>query len=295
MDFIFENRTYKRLSSSPVALKAKRVLLGNRRGLKGVRSNINRVNLEYSKSVNLGDSLSPVVVSWMLERKSIDASKAVTGTKHLMAIGSVAGRGIFDTTIWGSGVHKHEMIGHIKAQRGIRNCDIRTVRGPITREVFLSSGYECPLSYGDPAVLMPLIYPRQSREKRHKVSLVLHHANSTDSLYLPDNCNMLNIKTLDYAAFIDGILESELVISSSLHGIILAEAYGVPCVFMCLGKVIEDQLMKFEDWYQSTGRSDIVITHSLEEALKTTPMKLPDLDAMRKNLIESFPYDLWEA
>lgn len=33
---------------------------------------------------------------------------------------------------------------------------------------------------------------------------------------------------------------------------------------------------------------------SLEEALSMEPMEIPDLEAMRKSLIDSFPADLWD-
>ena len=87
-------------------------------------------------------------------------------------------------------------------------------------------------------------------------------------------------------------LSSKKVISSSLHGIILAESYGVPAVFLNEG--LNDELFKFYDWYYSTNRNDIVIATNIKEALSLEPMKLPDLDDMRRTIIEAFPYDLWE-
>ena len=82
-----------------------------------------------------------------------------------------------------------------------------------------------------------------------------------------------------------------LVISSSLHGIILAESYGIPAIF--LGQNMEYEIIKFYDWYYSTGRKNVVIANSLDDALQMTPMALPQLEEMQKNLMMAFPNDLW--
>ena len=77
-----------------------------------------------------------------------------------------------------------------------------------------------------------------------------------------------------------------------MHGIILAETYGIPAIFLNQG--ISDQSMKFLDWYYSTGRTNIKMASSVSEALKMKPMELPDLSKMQEELIRVFPYDLWE-
>ena len=75
-------------------------------------------------------------------------------------------------------------------------------------------------------------------------------------------------------------------------GIILAETYGVPAVFLNEG--VADQTLKFLDWYYSTGRTNIKMASSIQEALNIQPMNLPDLTEMRENIIDTFPKDLWE-
>lgn len=82
-----------------------------------------------------------------------------------------------------------------------------------------------------------------------------------------------------------------MIISSSLHGIILAESYGVPAIF--INEDMNDELFKFYDWYFSTGRKNVVMATSISEALNITPMELPDLAEMRNNLLKCFPYDLF--
>ncbi len=100
------------------------------------------------------------------------------------------------------------------------------------------------------------------------------------------------MNTNDYKSVIDEIAASEIVYTSSLHGIILAESYGVPAIFFRgLGKSKD---FKYLDYYYSTGRKDVKIAESFEEALTMKPLPLPDLSKMQQDLLESFPYDLWE-
>lgn len=69
------------------------------------RSKKNRVNLDYwLESDNLGDTLAPVIVNYMLSLRHISPEKPVSGRKHLYAVGSVLTAGIQDCTVWGSGV-----------------------------------------------------------------------------------------------------------------------------------------------------------------------------------------------
>ena len=56
---------------------------------------------------------------------------------------------------------------------------------------------------------------------------------------------------------------------------------------------MEEEIIKYFDWYYSTGRYNIKIAASLDEALNMEPMEIPDLEQMRKRLMDSFPADLW--
>lgn len=117
------------------------------------------VNLEYFDSeVNLGDTLSPVIYRWMLDRAFIPYNKKIRCTRHLMALASLLGGNVFDAVVWGSDVKSFDAIGALGKRIYIQKLVIRAVRGSITREILRTCGYICPEIYGDPAVLMPLIY-----------------------------------------------------------------------------------------------------------------------------------------
>lgn len=249
------------------------------------------INLFYwqmsEQEENLGDYLSKVVVTHFMPQKASPA--AGKSIKTLFATGSILGFRCQDATIWGSGMLYHHSI-YLDRLR-FSKLDIRAVRGPETRKLLLGIGKDCPEVYGDPAILMPLIFKPENVIKKHKVSIVLHYDHGNYAIPDGFECNMIDIVTKDYKSFITQIMESELVISSSLHGIILAETYGVPAVFLAPKKL---RLFKYEDWYHSTGRYDIVVAKSIAEALMVQPMPLPDLEKMQQKLLQAFPSDLWE-
>ena len=252
------------------------------------------VNIEWwDAEVNVGDILSPVIVESMLKKRDIDINKKVKAIKHLYALGSIIGYKKFDATIWGSGIIDFKRIVRIHEDSKFVKYDIRALRGPLTKQVMKNAGYnveKCVL--GDPGVLMPKIFNPANITKKYEYSIICHHMENTNPAVGGDH--YIEVKTTNYIDFITQILESELVISSSLHGIILAESYGIPAVFYLQGDQVENQLFKYYDWYYSTGRYNVKIARSIKEAKEMEPMPLPDLSTMQTDLERCFPYDLWE-
>lgn len=264
-------------------LKRNYCLINGKKAVKGI-------NLEWwSSSINLGDYLALVVCNWMI--KDIKEIKKNNKIIHLMTIGSVIGMRAFDAVIWGSGIHSYGTLNALIMHKSFVRYDVRAVRGPITKWLLEGAGYDCLNTVlGDPAILMPLIYKPDVKEKEYDVSIIPHI--SLKKKYSKDNnYHVIDIQTTEYKYFIDEIVKSKKIISSSLHGIILAETYKVPAVF--LGTGMEAQFLKYYDWYYSTGRYSVKIARTLQEAIGMEPMELPDLNNLLKGLIDSFPYDLF--
>jgi pyruvyltransferase len=101
----------------------------------------------------------------------------------------------------------------------------------------------------------------------------------------------LCMPTLMPAEFIRRIVNSSLVISSSLHGLILAEAYGVPTVFLNVWHT--ENILKYEDYYLGTGRPSYPSVSSIDEALSIERNPPPDFAQIQRSLLDAFPFDLW--
>ena len=266
----------------------------NKVSIGGVPSRKNCINLEWwAKKKNVGDYLSEVIYNYMLEYNNLDPNKIVSKTIHLMAVGSLVGMYEFDSVVWGSGIHCVDNIKNVYRQSKYRKYDIRLLRGPITGEIMKSAGYQVPNVYADPAVIMPLIYKTDVRVKEYEVSVILHLSQKQEKQYNIEGLHYIDVETHDYKKFIDEIIKSKMVVSSSLHGIILAESYGVPAIFLKSG--MNNEMLKFYDWYFSTDRYNVVAVNSISEALTSEKMQLPDIKMMQKNVIETFPKDLWKV
>ena len=167
--------------------------------------------------------------------------------------------------------------------------DVRAVRGPLTREVLMELGYQVPEIYGDPAILLPLFFTPLHIVDKKEFVVIPHESHYKE--YQNKTYPVLSTLTNDWRGFIEGICSAKLVISSSLHGIIIAEAYGIPAVF--LDETENSDQLKYDDYYQSTGRNNYVKAKTVEECLGLTPERIPNFTKMREDLLNAFPKDLF--
>lgn len=249
------------------------------------------VNFEWSFNPdgNIGDIISPYIIDFIVKKRNL-VSKKYIFPKHMYCVGSIINFADFDAVIWGSGFVNQEYISSLKTKRYIR-YDIRAVRGPLTRKALVSLNYKCPSVYGDPAVFLPLIYhPRL--DKKYKVSVIRHYIDNDK----PKNPSFhyINILNNNWKEFVNEVIKSELVISSSLHGIIISESYGVPAIWLENSRL---DSIKFYDWYLSTGRNGD--NYKIDNILKYKKINcdfvpLEKIEFMRNQLLSSFPIDLFK-
>ncbi len=241
-------------------------------------------------NTNFGDELSRVVVRFML--KSYGLSLTSRGRDvRLLAIGSVLHQGRDGDVVWGSGRN-----GRIAdADHRFSMLDVRAVRGPLTRAFLTARGVPVPEIYGDPALLLPRFLSREEigiGTMSRSVTLVPHlfDLSRIGSKRLPQVDRIVSPRWNWYRC-VRAIADSGLVISSSLHGLIVAEAYGIPARRLRLAKGEPD--FKYEDYYQGTGRPRHRPAASIEEALHLGGERAPVFDGAP--LMDAFPYDLWQS
>jgi len=248
------------------------------------RSNV--VNLIYWKeegTSNVGDLLSEVIVNRILQKAGIDPEKEMAKQRQLAAIGSIIDRLVLPSTVWGSGLRTRLS----KPHRVV--LDLRAVRGPLSSAILEASGQiNCPV-FGDPGLLMPLFYSPRSRTYKDDL-LVIPHFRHMDKYRGVHKCT--STLTEDWMGFIDDIYNSRLVLSSSLHGLILAEAYGVPTALL---PDLDADDFKYCDYYSGTGRIFELQPVTVAQASYAEPIPaIPDLYSIQKRLLDAFPFDLWD-
>ncbi|CAM3283775.1 polysaccharide pyruvyl transferase family protein [Paracoccus nototheniae] len=218
---------------------------------------------------NLGDIVNPYIVE---KATGIPPQWAGRGT-GLCAIGSVIKYAKDGTAVWGSGTPN----SRDTLAAGAR---YHAVRGPLTRDLVIENGGTCPEVYGDPAWLLPILYPRKAKPTR-KTGLILHFTHEEMTTPVAPGVRRIDIRRIGYGeieAFLDEMLDCERIVSSSLHGVIIAQAYGIPA---CLATVttsasqIHGDGIKFDDYFRSIGHDAAPEALDLSKLLRIAHDSIP--------------------
>lgn len=239
---------------------------------------------------NFGDAVCPMILR-QLTHGEVEYSDE---KGSLASIGSILFYN-FSTPkiIWGSGA-----ISSFHNSPIVKQHDIRAVRGPLSRKRLNDIGIECPEVYGDPSILLPLFYDQSKYEKKHEISFLPHwvdYEHLKTNKYISDNFNIIDIRS-GVENVMKEILESESIISSSLHGVIVPEAFGIKSYLCRFSNKVTGGLFKFEDYYNSTNRIVRCCDYSkgekidVDEIVNFFENSKPDFDI--RTLLQAFPFEI---
>lgn len=205
-------------------------------------------NPEWSN--NWGDIIGPTIVKHFSKSNKIIASSKKTNGK-LVNIGSVMLAARPGDLIWGTGcIEENQYLPDLKKVK------IFATRGPLTRNHLLYLGHEVPEIYGDPGLLYPQIY-NPIIQKTHEWGIIPHYVDLTHPIV--ENLINQGVKLIDICAgekeFVNQLLSVEKIISSSLHGLIAADAYGIPNARINITNNIAGGDYKYKDYALSVNRN----------------------------------------
>ena len=224
--------------------------------------------------------MGPRVVDEMLNRHGFDNAQGAS-KRRLVSIGSVMHLARDGDVIWGSGVNGK----HMNDELPFSKVDIRAVRGPLTRNLLMKRGHSVPAVFGDPGLLVGALWPvLKNEEKRFKLTVV---PNLNDISSYENTEGVLDPRS-DLGECLTRIAQSEYVVGSSLHGIIVAESLGIPA--RLIASSIEPSF-KYEDYYLGSGRSSYTAAKSVRQAMDLGGEPPVSWDAAP--LCKNFPLDLW--
>lgn len=190
---------------------------------------------------NLGDQLSPQILAWATGLNPIWVSRSYTG--KVLGTGSILRALAQRDIVWGAGLIADETL------EPPSDVTFLAVRGPLTRDRILD---DVPQIYGDPALLLPRFF-NEPIAKRYEIGVVPHYMDhdliSTDD----PSVHMIDVRG-PWPQVVNEIRTCARVLSSSLHGLIVAEAYGIPASWIRISDRIIGGEFKFNDYYLSTGR-----------------------------------------
>jgi pyruvyltransferase len=188
---------------------------------------------------NFGDIITPKILDYF-EIKYVHDSKDY----DTISTGSIATLAKAGTTVLGSGVMSIRDNVHPEA-------DWRFVRGPITRNRVLICGGSCPEIYGDPGLLLPILC--DSGKPKYDVGIVPHWVDYDEICQKYPTHRVIDLLNEDPLVVAKQISECKTIISSSLHGIICAHAFGIPAAWVKFSPKLKGDDVKFIDYFTSVN------------------------------------------
>lgn len=213
----------------------------------------------WAHTPNFGDLLAPYLVEKLTSQKvKLVNNKpgrrrkigSVFKKQHFsyLTIGSIISRANSNSIVWGSGAFGTEKKTNLN-----EDASYLAVRGPLTRNLLRIHGIQCPEVYGDPALLIPTVYPAVE-PKKYKIGVIMRWSETDwHPVQSSSDVKIINLGTSDVEGTLKEIVACEKIISSSLHGIILADAYGIPSAWLSstTPKGLE---YKFYDYFLSVNK-----------------------------------------
>lgn len=228
------------------------------------------IKLVYWNKPNFGDILSPYIISSFTGKKIVYKS-GYYGLFHLLkhtlkclllfkfkdlhailfpweinllGIGSIISLGNKHSAIWGS--------GFLSNKQKFNGGKIYAVRGKLTNKKLINMGYNGTFTYGDPAMLIPLLI-KPSEVKSTEVAIIPHW---TETDYFMKKYGMkykiIDLRTKNVKKVISEITSCNYILSTSLHGIIVSHAYGIPALWIKYHTLHDDDF-KFYDYFSSVN------------------------------------------
>jgi hypothetical protein len=188
---------------------------------------------------NFGDDLTP----WLLPNYGVLPIHRVAARAQLAGVGSILEflPSDWDGVIWGSGLMNGEPHPLPRAQ-------VLAVRGHLTRKLI---GARDNVALGDPGILVARHRPRP--ELQWDVALVPHghHRSHVPFLSLAETAGY-RVRVVDVHQTAERVVReiaaSGTVITTSLHGLVTADAYGIPAAWTTLEPPLGGGAFKFHDY-----------------------------------------------
>jgi len=217
--------------SSKLLLKGKGKLLNN-----GVNA------FWWTKKKNFGDMFTPE----LFKHYGFTAVESWPNEADVVGVGSLYGMipSSFKGTFLGTGLIQDEVIQFEQAS-------FAAVRGEYTRK---NLRLDASVPIGDFGLLAKKLIEKHSIKKKYSVGLIPHYVDiehpwlcQMQKYFGSNNCTLIDVR--NSAKYVTKkVAECELILSSSLHGLIVADSLGIPNVWIELSNNVIGDGFKFKDY-----------------------------------------------
>ena len=242
---------------------------------------------------NMGDLFAPILLA-AFTGQPVRYTSSRSWHRRLITIGTIGQKQRFgQVDVWGAGFGSPEQSA-FHVQTGFRHPPLtrfvpHALRGPFSAALLRRAGYVVPHVYGDPAWLLPRLWPGEAVQKRWDLGVIVH-LSETDRMdpaagasaeferyAVPQDLHghvrvfstLVEQDVGQVRARVEDILACRRVLTTSLHALAVAEAYGVPCAAFDFhagtsGRVaVDDDGVpvdhRMRDFYAGSGARDVLV------------------------------------
>ncbi len=216
---------------------------------------------------NFGDLVTEAALDWLgvrhvvnVRRSSRDHGPALVGAGSILQdLRYPSG------VVWGSGFITDDFLGSSTGPS--EPLEVLAFRGPHSREIAKVLGWETPVAFCDPGLLVSMMYKPQP--KQYEVGFVPHywHLPSVDEGEGLDNVKVIDVSR-GVSAVVAELSACKVVISTSLHGVVTAHAFGIPWVWAKMEPALVGDDFKFHDFMEGMRVSADSVHISPEDIAK---------------------------
>lgn len=254
------------------------IVLANRRG-NGIKA------YWYRREKNFGDLITPLV----LRHYGFTPIYTKPHKADLISTGSILERisEDYQGIVLGSGFINEG------SNPVMKNAQFLSVRGKLSKNKL---DLNDEVLYGDPGLIAAKLLKKREM-KRYKLGIVPHWIDRNDEFVKNiksrnnNEITIIDVRQNPLQVFKE-IDQCEHIISSSLHGLIVADSFHIPNAWLSSSKVIGDGF-KFNDYYSSINvqRKPISVngTESLDELISKTDSKpISDIERVKHDVDKLF-------
>lgn len=225
------------------------------------------VKLYYARLANMGDLLNELIVSRCFDCR-VERCSFLTG--EMSAIGSHLGMYTYhggalmrlqqfingirqpEVYVWGTGFINYD---DCRGRFFKRDMRFLALRGELSRRnVERMTGKTLDIPTGDAGILADRLLDGLP-EKRYELGIIPHICDLKDEAAAQlaekyENALLINVKD-EPLEVVSQIAQCRYVLSSSLHGLIVADSFNVPNMHIVFGERLKGDGYKFDDYYSA--------------------------------------------
>ena len=241
----------------------------------------------FNSRRNFGDAINPYIIELVTGLPPVVVTKS---KPHVLPIGSIFFSINPNSYVWGSGI--------IRPDDPLPEFDPRKItalRGRHTRDVLRSLGHEIPdVPLGDPGIFVSDLIKNMGIKgsSSHRLAVVPHWASANHDIFSNlserDDIKIVDMRTDKLNPIVD-ILNSDVVASQSLHGLVFAAALGKPYVWIS-SNFSDKWKFKFYDWFTMCDNPQpepLDLETSIDDLIKAADFRPSTID--KDALISAFP------